>query len=64
MTDHVTSNREAWDRRSHEFAACGRRAWAREEPTWGIWHLPERDLRALEPSDRDLLMRALADPQA
>lgn len=47
MSGHVEGNREAWDKRSAEYAAYGRRAWAREEPVWGVWHLPERELRAL-----------------
>ena len=56
MTGYVESNREAWDRRSTEYAEYGRRAWAREEPTWGVWHLPERELRALpEVAGRDVV---------
>ena len=47
MTGHVEGNRAGWDRRSVEYAPYGRRAWAREEPTWGLWHLPEREVRAL-----------------
>lgn len=45
--DHVRRNREAWDRKSVEYAGFGRRGWARDEPTWGIWKLPEREVRAL-----------------
>ena len=45
--DHVEPNRATWDRRSVEYAAYGRRAWAHEEPTWGIWHRPEHDVRVL-----------------
>ena len=56
MTGYVEGNRAAWDRRSAEYAAYGRRAWAREEPVWGIWHLPERELRALpEVAGRDVV---------
>jgi SAM-dependent methyltransferase len=47
VTDHVEKNREVWDQRSTEYAAYGRRAWARAEPTWGIWGLPEREIGAL-----------------
>ncbi len=49
MTDHVQLNREAWDRLSVQYAARGRHAWARTEPTWGIWRRPEREVRALPP---------------
>ena len=51
MTGYVEGNRAAWDRRSTEYAAYGRRAWAREEPVWGIWHLAERDSND-QPIDR------------
>ncbi len=47
MTEHVERNRAAWDRLSAQYVEPGRRAWARDEPTWGIWHRPERDVRAL-----------------
>ena len=49
MTDHARRNREVWDTLSVEYAEPGRRAWAEKEPTWGIWHLPEREVRALPP---------------
>ncbi|HUO62399.1 MAG TPA: hypothetical protein VMT97_01755, partial [Terriglobales bacterium] len=45
--DHVQRNRVVWDRLSSEYAGQGARNWARAEPTWGIWGLPERELRAL-----------------
>lgn len=47
MSDHVERNRAVWDRRSVEYAEGGRRGWAQDEPTWGIWQLYERDVRAL-----------------
>jgi SAM-dependent methyltransferase len=46
-SEHVRRNRAAWDRRAPEYAEGGRRAWSRDEPTWGIWRLPERDVQAL-----------------
>jgi SAM-dependent methyltransferase len=56
VTGHVERNRQAWDRRSAEYAVYGRRAWAREEPVWGMWHLPERELRVLpEVRGRDVV---------
>ncbi len=45
--DHVRQNRQAWDRLSAEYLESGRRAWARDEPSWGIWNICERDLHAL-----------------
>jgi len=44
---YVQQNRVVWDALSSEYAAAGRRAWAEAEPTWGIWHLPEAELRVL-----------------
>jgi SAM-dependent methyltransferase len=29
------------------FVAAGERAWAASEPSWGIWHVPERQLGVL-----------------
>jgi len=56
VTRHVESNREEWDKRSAAYAAYGRRSWAREEPVWGLWHLPERELRTLpEVAGRDVV---------
>jgi len=47
LPEHVQKNRLVWDALSTEYAEGGRRAWAQAEPTWGIWHLPEAELRAL-----------------
>src|SRR5207247_5848578 len=30
-----------------DYLEPGRRAWAIDDPTWGIWHIPERELRVL-----------------
>src|ERR1700722_7725404 len=48
--DHVPRNRTAWDRWAAEYAAPGLRGWAQAEPTWGIWNIPEAELRVL-PAD-------------
>ncbi len=44
---HVEGNRRAWDVMSERFREPGRRAWASDEPSWGIWSVPERELGAL-----------------
>ena len=44
MEDHVLRNRAIWDRWSPEWVASGRRGWATDEMTWGIWQIPERDV--------------------
>lgn len=46
LPEHVAANREAWDRYAAEYVAPGRRAWSRE-PDWGIWAVPDAELRIL-----------------
>lgn len=41
-------NREAWDGFADEFVEPGHRAWASDEPEWGIWGVPEADVGMLE----------------
>lgn len=43
---HVLLNRAAWDTQARDYAGPGRRAW-QEEPSWGIWGIPEADLGIL-----------------
>lgn len=47
LPEHVAANREAWDRYAPEYAGAGVRAWARTEPNWGIWGIPESEVRLL-----------------
>jgi len=55
-SDHVRRNRAAWDEQSTSYFEPGRRAWASDEPVWGIWNVPERELRALpEVAGKDVL---------
>jgi SAM-dependent methyltransferase len=44
--EYLLTNRAYWDEQAASFAERGRRAWARE-PTWGIWQVPETQLRLL-----------------
>jgi len=47
LPDHVRRTRMHWDGLAAEYAGRGRRNWTSDEPSWGIWGVPERDLRAL-----------------
>jgi SAM-dependent methyltransferase len=49
LPDHVRRNRVEWDAMAHEYVANGERSWrlGPGDETWGIWDLPERDLRFL-----------------
>lgn len=50
LPEHVAVNRSMWDDNAHEWVASGERAWRQDEPTWGIWGVPETELRML-PTD-------------
>jgi len=56
LPDYVSKNRELWDADAENWVASGERAW-RGEPCWGIWHLPETELRLLPEDMRG--MRAI-----
>jgi SAM-dependent methyltransferase len=51
-SEHVPRNRSAWDRSAEEYREPGWHGWAADEPTWGIWHVPESQLGIL-PDDLD-----------
>ena len=44
---YVTRNRVAWDRWAREYEATGRSNWSEDEPSWGIWGVPESELHVL-----------------
>jgi len=46
-SEHALKNREVWTGYAAEYAESAKRAWAQEEITWGVWHVPESELRAL-----------------
>lgn len=52
-SDYVQVNRGYWDQQAASYADNGRRAWS-EEPSWGIWSVPETQLRLL-PQDMSSL---------
>jgi SAM-dependent methyltransferase len=42
---HVRRNREYWKVLAAGYEQPGRRHWGQDEPTWGIWDVPESELR-------------------
>jgi SAM-dependent methyltransferase len=50
LPDYVRRNRSYWDTLADEYNSGGRRAWASDEITWGIWQIPESDVHLL-PAD-------------
>lgn len=47
LPEHVRLNRAHWDAMASDWADAGLRHWSQPEPTWGIWGIPERELRIL-----------------
>ena len=53
--EHVSRNIEHWTEQARHYVESGRRSWA-EDPSWGIWGIPESDARLLpEVVDKDVL---------
>lgn len=52
LPEHVQRNRARWDQWAPEYEKPGRHNWARDEPVWGIWGLPESQVQML-PDDVD-----------
>lgn len=50
LPEHVRRNRAMWDEWAQRYAAAGARAWAQNAPAWGIWQVPESQVRML-PAD-------------
>lgn len=56
MDDDVLRNRAAWNAHAAEYQRLHARRLPTDEPTWGVWGLPERDLRLLgEVAGEDVL---------
>ena len=47
LPEHVRRNRALWDAQAHEYAGHGERSWRLDEPRWGIWGVPEREIGVL-----------------
>jgi SAM-dependent methyltransferase len=53
---YVAQNQRLWTEWSTEYAKVGRRSWAADEVTWGIWKIPESRAGLLpELEGRDVL---------
>lgn len=53
---YVAQNQRLWTKWSSDYEKSGRRYWADESVTWGIWSIPESEARLLpEVEDRDVL---------
>lgn len=47
LPEYVLRNRAVWDRWAPDWVAAGERNWARPEPSWGVWGVPESELQML-----------------
>jgi SAM-dependent methyltransferase len=43
LPEHVRANREYWDAMADRWVAAGERSWAQDEPTWGVFAVPQRE---------------------
>jgi SAM-dependent methyltransferase len=50
LPEHVRRNRALWDDWAQKYVASGERRWARDEPVWGVWSVPESQVGVL-PTD-------------
>lgn len=47
LPEHVRRNRSMWDACAAGYVDVGERNWAQDEPTWGIWDIPESQAQLL-----------------
>ncbi|MFL5864259.1 MAG: SAM-dependent methyltransferase, partial [Solirubrobacteraceae bacterium] len=47
LPEHVRRNRRQWDEWAADYVESGRRHWADDDPSWGIFTVPEADLGVL-----------------
>lgn len=53
LPEHVARNRAYWNVLASEFVADGKLKWSQDEPSWGIWSVPEAELGVL-PTDGEI----------
>ena len=47
LPEHVRRNRSHWDELAAQYVANAEENWARHDPVWGIWGIPESEVRLL-----------------
>jgi SAM-dependent methyltransferase len=47
LSEHARRNRAAWDEAAAEYVESGRRHWAQDASSWGIWEIREEQLGVL-----------------
>jgi len=51
--DYVLQNRGHWDEMAKSYAEPAERHWAQQAPSWGIWGIPESEVRMIPKDIRD-----------
>ena len=44
LTPHARHNRDYWTSQAADYVGPAERHWASDEPTWGIWEIPEAEV--------------------
>src|SRR3954462_11151418 len=47
LSEHAARTRAMWNAEAHDWVAGGRDRWDRREPVWGMWDVPEAEVRIL-----------------
>jgi SAM-dependent methyltransferase len=56
--DHIRANRESWAEEAKNYVESGRRHWGSEEPSWGVFNVPESKVRLLPEVDGQDVLEA------
>lgn len=51
MHESIERNQAHWSEQAASYVAPGRRSWAQDEPSWGIWGVPESEVSLLPDVD-------------
>jgi SAM-dependent methyltransferase len=44
LPEHVRANRAFWDGMADDWISAGERSWAHNDPAWGVFQVPQRDV--------------------
>jgi SAM-dependent methyltransferase len=47
LPDYIARNQASWTADSEDFETSGRRDWMADDPSWGVWLIPEAEVRML-----------------
>jgi SAM-dependent methyltransferase len=47
LSDHAARNRDVWNQDAENWVESGSKSWASPTPWWGMWEIPEEEVRLL-----------------